>query len=143
MIDITLLKRVLRHACKKLTNDSFSHATEFSFSKLDAETFYFILIFACLLLNSNDFLQLGASIFFISTFTVFVWIFRECLCMNKSFNGTNCHIQKPKALTVGFNFILCEKNLRFLRFKLIILYHLTDHHIKKLSKKTRLYIYQG
>ena len=64
---------------------------------------------ACLLLNSIDFLQLGASIFFISTFIVFVWIFRECFCMNRSFNRTNGHIQKPKALNVGFNFILCEK----------------------------------
>lgn len=44
MIDITLLKSVVRHADKKLTNDGFefSHATELSFSKLDAEKFYFI-----------------------------------------------------------------------------------------------------
>ena len=137
MIDITLLKSVLRHADKKLTNDCFSHATELSFSKLDAEKFYFIAWTALSRLPPFKFYRLFTArckhIFhiYVHCFRLNIsWMF----CMNRSFNRTNGHIQKPKALNVGFNFILCEKKFTLLRFKLIILYHLTDHHIKKQRK---------
>ena len=61
------------------------------------------------------------------------WMF----CMNRSFNRTNGHIQKPKALNVGFNFIHYEKKCTLPSFQILFQTHYFISPYRSSYQKTK------